>query len=145
MSGNSTSSQPPPKQSNSSPLTSLINRFAARDRRSVYYGLIIALAFALGTAYFSSKRMLYSDRAEFIPAGRLALYQPILSFYRKYSRWPNDQVELRKFTAESPGETTLNPYQDITFKPEKDGSVRVKYIFKSIGGIESESFILTKP
>jgi len=72
------------------------------------------------------------------------LYEPVLSFQKRYSRWPNDKAELEKFVTENKTAVSLEPYQKILFKSQPDGTVRIDYVFKSLGGTIQRTFVLSK-
>jgi len=111
----------------------------------VIFGLV-TLAGLGAFGYFSSKALLRSKEVgEWHPIGRLALYEPVLTFHKQFSRWPKNLNEFHNFVSKGNFNISLKPYQKIEFSENKDGSVNISYSFRSVGVPEGGTFTLQKP
>ena len=121
-----------------------LDKIVASEKRSFVYAFLIFIGFAVLILYLSSKYMFNDNDEPPPPLSKFGLYEPMLSFQKKYSRWPTDKTELEKFLTENKSDINLKPYQTIIFKPEKDGSVRIDYTFKWFRGTEQRTFVLSR-
>ena len=115
-----------------------------KERISAILAILFLIVVLAILGYISSKLLLGDHDNYTGPVGRLALYELILSFQKKYSRWPNDKDELQKFVSENKININLRPYQRLIFKKENDNSIRVYYAFKLVGWVEQSTFVLSR-
>ena len=123
-----------------------LDKIIASEKRSIIYAVFIFIGIAILVFYISSNRhfMMTEGEPPPVPVGRLGLYEPVLSFQKKYSRWPATKTELENFVKENKIDFNLKPYQTLVFKPENDGSVRINYAYKLVYGFEQSTFVLSR-
>lgn len=121
--------------------------FTMRNITNLLVVFIAILGFVIFFGYFSSRHTIHGEGEEYIYASgaKHGLYLPIYSFRKAYSRWPLDKSELQDFVTKNKLDISLNPYQSLIFKQNKDGSLKVTYSFKAVSGIENGFFELNAP
>jgi len=121
--------------------------FTLRNVANLLFVITMVIGSLIGIGYVSSRFTPHGEGEEYVygNGARLALYVPIYSFRKEYSRWPTNAGELQDFITKNNMDINLKPYRTLVFQTNKDGSLSVTYTFKALKGIENGSFELTGP